>query len=253
MALDTSNPPRPAAWEAEQLRITTFHPLNVEESVLSEWWESITGEKPEQQSARPREGMLQMSGLLQENQLVVATQQGQVNALLLPPPQPLITRADGLPTLGLLPSALDALRSLAPPWLTLTQPITRLAFGAVLVNPVPDLLAGHRFISQYLPFDLDESNISDFFYQINRPRKSKDEQMDINRLTRWSVAQGGIISFAIGLNEATRSYSDVQFVCRLELDINTQANRTTPINDELPLFKEMIEYAEEIAQKGDIP
>lgn len=252
MPMDISIPPR-IEWEAEQLRITTFHPFDMEMGVLAGWWESVTGDKPEQQVDRPREGIREMFGLFHDKRLVLASQPGRVNVLLLPPDPPLDQEVDGLPTLGPLASALDALHSLRASWLDQELPVTRLAFGAVLVKSVPDLPSGHRVISQFLPFNLDESNVSDFFYQINRPRDSRDAQMRINRLTRWSVAQGGTVSFAIGPNEVTRSYSGAQYACRLELDVNTQADRTTPINDKISLFEEMVGYGMEIAQNGDIP
>ena len=252
MPLDMNIPP-PVDWEAEQLRITTFHPLDVGMDALAGWWESVTGDKPEQQVDRPREGIREISGLFQDKRLVLASQPGRVNVLLLPPAPPLGEEADRLPALGPLASALDTLRVLGPSWLNSERPITRLAFGAVLVKSVPDLPSGHRIISQFLPFGLDESNVSDLFYQINRPRNSRDERMRINRLTRWSVAQGGTISFAIGPHEVTRSESDARFACRVELDINTQANRVALIDNKLSLFEEMIEYGEEIARQGDVP
>lgn len=252
MSPNISTPPR-IDWAAEQLRITTFHPFDVEMDVLEGWWESVTGDKPEQQVDRPREGLREMSGLFQEKRLVVAGQPGRINVLLLPPSPSLGQEVDGLPTLGPLTSALDALHLLGSSWLSLERPVTRLAFGAVLVNSVPDLPSGHKAISQFLPIKLEESNVSDFFYQINRPRKSRSELMHINRLTRWAVAQGGTVSFAIGPNAVIPSYSGAQYACRLELDINTQSDRTVPIDDKISLFEEMVEYGVEIAQSGDIP
>lgn len=252
MPLDMNIPP-PVDWEAEQLRITTFHPLDVGMDALAGWWESVAGDKPEQQVDRPRDGIREISGLFHDKRLVLASQPGRVNVLLLPPVPPLGEEVDRLPALGPLASALDTLRPLGSSWLNADRPITRLAFGAVLVKSVPDLPSGHRIISQFLPFGMEEANVSDLFYQINRPRNSRDERMRINRLTRWSVAQGGTVSLAIGPHEVTRSESDIRFACRVELDINTQANWTEPIDNKVPLFEEIVEYGEEIATYGDTP
>ncbi|MDE2885827.1 MAG: hypothetical protein OXO53_12150, partial [Chloroflexota bacterium] len=131
-----------------------------------------------------------------------------------------------------------------------------LAFGAVLILRVPDIQSGQEQLSRYLqlqPSQLDGS--SDFLYQINRQRTSRvDEVIGINRLTKWSIMRGGGIALEVGPDAIRRLASDSVVACRLELDMNTQADRSVPINSSQigAILEELVEYGNEISEKGDV-
>ena len=70
-------------------------------------------------------------------------------------------------------------------WLKDCPPIIRLAYGAVLLEPVSDRRAGYKrsYRGNILrPIQIDDSS-SDFFYQINRPRTLQDSNESVNRLS----------------------------------------------------------------------
>jgi hypothetical protein len=145
-------------------------------------------------------------------------------------------------------------------WLADPPPITRLAFGAALLDPVEDKLTGYRRLSEFLPaVQIDAEGSEDFFYQINRPRKSNlpIKGLRINRLSKWSVAL--IQSFRLTMIPTSpvgvqNFPGDKCHVCRVELDISTPAD----FQDELPrekladIFRELAELGSEISLRGDI-
>ena len=246
-----------ASWEVEQLRITTFHAAEFDITNLTGQWEQVFRNPPEQQTTRPREGATEIAGIIEGQQVVVTSQHRRVNVLVLPGPEPLTEATQGLPTLGIFTDAVEPFTKTAALWLTNSQPITRLAFGAVLVHRVSDMQSGQEQLSRYLQLQPSRLNDSlDFLYQINRRRASRvDETISINRLTKWSIMRGGGVALEIGPNEIRRLASDSVIACRLELDMNTPAERSVPISSlqTEEILKELIEYGSEISAKGDVP
>ena len=146
-------------------------------------------------------------------------------------------------------------------WLTLDScpEIQRVAFGAVLLSPVDSKVSGYRQLAAYLPsVTIDPEHSTDLLYQINRPRESATgiPDLKINRLSKWSVAQ---ISTAGLVLEPTRIlYHDVPqayLACRLELDINTAAERREPLPRETVsnVWQELLNLGMEIVIDGDQP
>lgn len=256
MAQQGHQPLETNEWEAEHLRITTFHTADFNVSELPRQWEDLFGEPPEQQTIRPREGITELAGIYAGNQFVLTAQQQRVNFLILPVAKPLTEIAQVLPTLGLFARTLESLHDISTKWLATCGPITRLAFGSVLVRQVDNVLSGHQHLAQFLPFlGTYDREAYDFLYQINRPRLSiVDPGIRLNRLTKWSIMQGGGIAFAIGPSEVKRLTSDSVMACRLELDINTTPNRANPLLREQiePIFHELVTLGSEISEKGDI-
>jgi len=161
---------------------------------------------------------------------------------------------------GSMTAAWESIRTLGNAWLRLGYPAHRLAFGAILVQPVPDLTSGYTLISSCLPeVDILGDNVADFLYQINRPRESRVNVGSMtNRLSKWSVGQQGVVLMRISLGPAsapaTANVERNNYAGRLELDINTAP---TLAQDELQqvelVFSELMQLGQEIAEKGDIP
>ena len=125
--------------------------------------------------------------------------------------------------------------------------------------PVDNRKSGYELIANYLPnVKLDPIGSSDFLYQINRTRNSQlgISDLEINRLSKWSVVKRGLARIDI-LPEARVSLfpSSETFSCRLELDVNTSGDYKNDIPSEklADVFHELVDFAKEIALKGDIP
>jgi hypothetical protein len=105
---------------------------------------------------------------------------------------------------------------------------------------------------------LDAEGSSDFLYRINRRRLSQSgiENLQINRLSTWSVARAEYQAFALesgGIPRVIRG--EPIFACRVELDVNTAAEFEGKLlpDQSLKIFTELIELAHEILLEGDRP
>jgi hypothetical protein len=135
--------------------------------------------------------------------------------------------------------------------------IRRLAFGAALLSPVPTLKAGHELVSvmvpslQFQPGD----DIADLVFQVNRPRPSSAlADLRVNRLANWSVTEIQMLSLEVGGGSLRISGDEMRgLAVRLQLDINSDAKRTTAIPAKvLPtLFEELTGLGNEVAVHGD--
>jgi hypothetical protein len=162
-----------------------------------------------------------------------------------------------IPVLGPFIETLEVFLGLTNRWFELETcpPLVRLAFGAVLLQPVENQTQGYEILSTYLPFQVDLEETSDFLYQINRRRESATGIADvkINRLAKWSVqktSQGFVPIIPLGQPQQLAEF----LACRLELDINTIAEFEGEFSrEQLPrLFDELVALGKEIAEQGDI-
>lgn len=246
-------------WQVEQLRLTVFPLRDFRESDPG-WWGKIVGTAPEIKTMQKGIGVRE-AGPIRDGycNLVLQVQGPRIDWLAA------AVSKDGEPLKGFLTfdtvkGGLNTFRELLEPWVQSVAPIKRIGLGAVLVMPVENREVGYKTISRFLPaVKLDPTTSSDFSYSINRPRLSKSgiEDLKINRLSRWGVAQLQEIQIQAGIPGAVaimEGAADFQAV-RVELDINTAGERTEPLpqDRQASVFQELTGLAEEIAVKGDIP
>ncbi len=233
-------------WQTEQLRLTAFPtPTQIGGSG---WWEGVVGEPPENRTLKPKVGVQQDEGPFEHGRLMLAIQPDRVDWLF--------TTSDEHESVIPFPIALASFNEGMFRWFENCPSMQRLAFGAILTQPITDRIAGYRQLSAYLPsVNIDAENSSDFSYQINRPRSSKSviAGLRINRLTKWSVQT----RMQVRLLPISRPVDVLEgpVACRLELDINTsQDYRGEFSKDRLrEIFQELVEMGREIASEGDIP
>ncbi len=244
-------------WQIERLRFTAFiRPEADTQSYKS--WIDLLGEEPDRFFFSKKENQLQGEGIFNNGKLISQVQpnrfdwhfsfleaekeievKGEKAAKILQEPNFL--------TVGPLKEEIvNPFKELMFFWLEGSEQIIRLAFGAVLLWRVEDQTAGYKKINRFLPNIHIDVESRDFFYQINRRRlsRTKISRLEINRLSKWSVAR-------LFRREATSGSS----ACRLELDINTiqEFEETLPVNKLSDIFQELLDLGVEIAQKGDIP
>jgi hypothetical protein len=242
----------------EFLRLTAFvHP----EERLTEptWWSDLTGGQPEQRTSKPGRGEFQETGPIGETFLSLSLQAGRVDWFLTP--GPFEATADlvvKIASIGTFPEKFGDFVGLMSRWLAVSPRITRLAFGGVVLVPVESKEAGYRKLSEYLSaVKIDADSSEDFLYQINRPRTSASGGgLRINRLSKWSVAY--FQRFRVGIPapslQAQGTTGDRVHACRIELDISTPAESSGDIHHDrlADVFRELVNFGSEIAQKGDI-
>lgn len=239
------------SWLADSLRVTLF-PLG-DFAPSSSWWKQVTDAEPESTSARPAKGEHQEEGPFHNGNLILRVEPLRIDWIYTKKSND----AEVIPSLGTLANAVETFHAAIKRWIPLAPESNRLAFGAVLLQPVPDKMSGYQVLSSFLPsVDLDPENSSDFRYRINRRRPSSSSSADlrINRLSTWSVASFRGLRFSPSQPTSVHSMPE-HYACHLELDINTAPEFAQPIpHNELDhLLSELIQLASEITEKGDIP
>ena len=238
-------------WQVQTLRVTAF-PIDVPR-MDEGWWDKLIPEPPEARVSRPKQGINEENGPFENGKLILRTQPARIDWIYTVDSE----KSQGLSNLGSFYSTEYSFFDVVRKWLTIYYNIKRLAFGPILLYPVPNIIEGYRLISNYLPFvELDLVNSSDFFYQINRPRMSRvSPPLMINRLSKWSVAKMQLFKIELsGLEKAQPTILEASYACRLELDINNSPEGIDQLLIEklVPLFDELYSIANEISLDGDI-
>jgi len=216
-------------WAAQVLRVTLF-PASWERPDDLGWWAQMTGEEPESETLKRRQGILQESGPLEDGQLALSIQPTRIDLLFASKTTDYTEKEgeDGTPpTLGQFQQALAAFLKAVKNWFALEScpAAERLAFGAVLLRPVENRSQGYTLLNAFLPYvQLDPDGSSNLLYRINRRRPLKMDipALQVNRLSAWSVMKWQTGQAAIQGLEITKHVPiEEGCACRLELDINT--------------------------------
>ena len=241
-------------WQVQTLRFTAFphSPTLVDPSG---WWERVFRGAPDVRISEPQKRIHREEGSFGGGTLTLRVTPGRIDWLL----HRTDPDFDDFPIIASLPESLEGFCELMSRWLgTEDCPVlTRIAFGAVLLYPVPDHRAGYVQLQSYLHrVDLDPSS-SDFLYQINRRRKSdRLPGLNINRLSKWSVTTFAPMGFFAGPATGIVSVPEVpHYACRLELDINTVPGEEEELDREQlqPIFRDLVSLGQEVVREGDIP
>ena len=242
-----------AEWDVENFRLTVFH---TSDPNISGLWERLMGVSPETIDSRPRERVIREQGGANGNQLLLVTQAQRLDWNLLPDPAP-DHQIGNPPTLKAVDQTIPLLKKALDVTLQSARQVHRLAFGVVLIQQVSGLSEGMRRLSKYLPhLGLEHQEGLDFIYQINRRRRSTNaHHVRINRLAKWQLEEFHSGAFRISPSQGARlETSELGFVSKLVLDINTAPDNSAISKDRMPnLFVELTALAHEIAVKGDVP
>ena len=241
-------------WQVLQLRGTVFS-ADVPHLDLSTIWRQVVGEDPEEEQNRPRQGLYMLTGPFGDWQLRVTGLPDRINWVITPGEEGYAEESRLGPSLTV---ELEAIHSLSEGWLSAIPDKRRLAFGAVVADPVENKREGYGKLSEILRASvaIDPDNSSDFLYQINRPRESiVFPHLMINRLSKWSVASRASyhMSLSPGGPPTRVNVTDEGTWLNLELDISTEADYSENLPNEKmeSIFQELTELAVEIATKGD--
>ncbi len=236
------------AWRPELVRLTSF--VRDEFDILNATWMDDLFGIGYQRVRDERVGPARTQTIDFENGLLSLTMMPGVVHWNYAPHDPESPETRNLP----FPDFERPFLEFAPRWFALCPDLQRLAWGPILRLYEPDREASYRRLCNYLNFDLDAERSFDFSYQINRPRTSRfvtEPSLRINRLMRWSAAA----SFRVVFQPRPVAPRRISSFCRLELDINTDAENEQPLLRErlAGLFNELVRTGNEIVNEGDIP
>ncbi len=241
-------------WRVLSLRLTTF--LSEGPSFdPTQMWTDVAKDTPDEEQNRPRSGEFSRVGQVEGMRLRLLGQPGRVDWL----GEINIEQEIGSGELSAVSWALahTLIARVAGVYLAVPEIlVNRLAFGAILVQPVDDVRSGYVELNKLLgTVTIDPDHSTDFSYQINRRRISAVmPELVINRLSKWSVMSQNTIRLNIAAERDLTIIPSLHAV-RLELDVNTVSDlrQELPSAQLRPIFDELIAMGVEIAEKGDVP
>jgi hypothetical protein len=232
-------------WRAESIRFTYFFAGEVAENLRQGLWRSITGLEPESSTRRPAEGVTQEQGPFLAGQLSVAVGVNRIDFILGAIPLP-----NDFPDLGNVHTVADEFRRAVVAGAAHVEAgANRLAYGLVCTRRCQNREDSYLTLNELLPSVTVDPTSRDFFYQINRPRRSNvHEEITLNRLSRWAGAVLKLLLFDGRPNDIP----DVHVV-RVELDFNTAAETPTPARGDVngELMAELVAGAETLLLQGE--
>ena len=242
------------AWRVEMMRLTAF-PVSgppIDAAFVRDWWPKLFSTPPEKVTQDLKIGVTQLQGRVNDA-FMVAVQNPvsfELRRLADDPEQSPPEQDDISPYAAAVP----AFQDLALRWIGLENcpPLRRMAFGAILLQPVDSYENGCAILNEHLSNVKVHPDSLDFLYQINRRRASSAiDGLLLNRLSQWTIQHLQQIAISPDGTPANKSEA---FACRMELDMNSVPSNELLPKDRLPnLFKELVDMAGEIANKGYAP
>jgi hypothetical protein len=243
-------------WEVESLRVTAFPTQNAELKP-DNWWQGTVGSEPETQFVQGKLGEKRFQGAFEGGQLTLRVQPGRIDWLFGGAnTEQAASRGELILSSGKFENVSPRFTELVQRWLPMSPPLSRIAFGAVVLLPVQNRVTGYKKLVPYLPsVKIDPEGSRELLYRINRPRMSQTgiKDLHIHRLSTWAVADVRVVSINAG--QATVNPVEGTFLCRVELDINTAAEFSGGFDPDRSqkTLKELIQLGIEILEKGDVP
>lgn len=238
-------------WLVQQLRFSAFVP-GATPQLLDDVWGLISPGQPDSDESRPREGFRRIAASDEDGALLeVVMTPGRFDVLRSP-----AAAAEILPVVHLGPAIPRVNSFVAQIFAVLSAinlDIQRIAFGLVLVRPVPSREVAYAALQGLLPVQLNPETSREFLFQINHPEMISVGQgtLELNRLGKWSAMR--TMRFALQLaatsggapvSTQTELAAGEHFV-RCEVDNSTAADRieALPRDNILPIFQHLVDMA----------
>jgi len=239
---------RPPSWEAQSLRLTIF--LSTPFAREASLWKDLTGEGPESDDHRPREGLRRQVGTWQDRALEFVITNPRIDLVM----APLITPAAQTVTMGSFATVFDEFGKLVRPWMASAEmSCIRIAIGAALLSRTLSREASYALLGSLVPsVKYDAVNSREAFYRVNRPKTSSTlKGLELNRVTTWT----GIRTRQSILNPGGVTFQNAeQCYARLECDHSTHAERIEeiPKHNRVAMYDELAKMVLENAKSGEL-
>jgi len=230
-------------WKIEALRLTLFQRLPIPSDQISSWWEAIVGTPAEIEEVNRLTGEVRQEGNFLNGRLVFEYKPNRIDWNIFP-----------ILDTEKIPPRLGEVEEIYPIFIQSFQKIfdnidiKRIAVGTVCNRECDDHISAYKFLNEKLPYVDIRENSFEFNFQINRPRTVNlpfSDDFQINRLSKWNALKG--------LYRGNDGKNVQFYAAKCELDVNTDSKyqNTLPNSDIYNLFKLLVEFSEEILNKGD--
>lgn len=242
-------------FSVELFRCTVFGDFS--DKMISEAWKKITGEEPEKANSNLKRKRYIYEGPFSKGKVTTAFNPGRFDLLYSATSE--LESETIFDVLGKYQLIQKEFQEFSKKLfsMSLFSKISRIAYGVIALIPVDSLDEGYSILSPLLPHIIfSESKFSDFLYQINRSRKYKSNKcdLDINRLSKWSVASTSMIEVALGRESQEVKNFGHDYAVRVELDINTIGENIIKcaIKEGGTIFLKLMDLGQEILERGDV-
>ena len=240
-------------WLAELVRVTAFSVPGT--PLASKGWKEVFGAEPDQVIRQPLLPHHE-SGPVDGARWIISRQPDRIDVAVVPE-SPTSLPTD-LPNVGDFQVLIDPLLARFEQVFEPNAAIQRLAVGVISFTSVETMRDGIRVLQSVVPqLHRIPENATDILFQINVPvaAKDMDQDLSINRLLKWQIANIQVLGFgfAPAAGVAVQVPSTVKrTVVRMELDINTVAERQTPLpKDKLGvLIRQLAMIAKDLSKNG---
>ncbi len=242
----------PREWVTEQLRLSAFSsdPFPATERD----WQRITGQE-EAENRTAIAGGKMFAGSFQGGTLSLAYS-GLRADIILNATVKETTDEPQLPSIGQWSDTSASFQDTVNKWLEQTTvPMVRLAFGAILLHQVDTRETAYKTLDELL-FSVEANpKMRELLFRCNWPVESSVVRgLMINRITTWSsirVAQSRLQITGESFNVSPGPALDA---VRLEIDHNTDQANAAPFDKGhlVPIFEELLELAQQNADRGEV-
>ena len=241
-------------WQVESVRVSSFY-TQPDQQLSHDIWLTVIGNDPDQILLRPKDAVTQVQGTFEGGLLTTNLTPGRCDWIFQGIPSSSGPANPPSPTLGNFSSGIKELEGPAKKWLTVCPSLNRLAFGMALLIPADSVDLAYKKLQEFLPHIAGSgASATEFNYQVNRPQQSQVVSgMQVNRVERWNIAQGGAVSVNIKSGEASVAAVLPVVACRLELDVNTVVpSNPIPESQKEALLTELIEEGCKIVSRKEV-
>jgi hypothetical protein len=242
-------------WGTELLRLTLFASEQLQASDHD--WTAITGQsESETRHTNPNGGRLYV-GKHRETQLAINSLGQRLDVVQSVYPSS-VTEGTNAHTIGDWKRTREVFVEDTAPWLaSVRYPVVRIAFSCVLLAEAADRMAAYQALKTVLKsVQVDPAEMRDLIFRVNWPQKSTAAPgLQVNRITHWSAIRLHRVLVQVGGADASVAHGVTSHFVRLEVDHNTDEARKSPFaQDEMvTIYKELVELANENAERGERP
>ncbi len=124
-------------WKVESFRFTAF-PNEIIRNIEQQWWFKVTDENPEARTQNPRKGILHEEGVLNKGKLIIDVQPIRLDCLYtIYDKEP--AEGEEIPNIGFFRNVVEDFHTIVNKLASIDffPVLKRIAFGSILVQPVP--------------------------------------------------------------------------------------------------------------------
>ena len=241
-----------AEWHVESLRLSVFLVEQVTPEHELGRWAELMGSDPDETRTQHYGHVATADGPFGSGRLRLGVGASRFDWQVTPAPDETSTP---FLSLGAYESVHDAFSPRMRAWLEQgCPPVQRIAYAPVLIRQMKSIAGANRYLADRLEsLQLrDPDHTTDLEFRFNVRKQSDTERsIQINRLVTWSVVEVAAARVAIPPRAGP---GDVHVgpstpVCKLQMDLNSAPENTTPLAAPAGLFDELVSIAFELADR----